>query len=153
MEIKEKQIGDHECENTARWILSEGIKKFPNLAGLYFTYTYIEVSMHSIETTRRILRQSIQYGEYCVGHLAILEFFCGNIDTEDIFCTNNLLKRMERKKSYSFSVLQYLYHCCVLLGRTNDAEKYHRQLMQRPEYKSSDTRIEEFIQLCQETFK
>ena len=35
----------------------------------------------------------------------------------------------------------------------NDAEKYHRQLMQRPEYKSSDTRIEEFIQLCQETFK
>ena len=60
------------------------------------------------------------------------------------------MKRMEKEISYSFNALLYLYHCCVLLRQTKDAEKYHRQLMQRPEYKPFDTTVEEFIQLCEE---
>ena len=150
MEIKEKQIGDDKSENTARWIVSEGIKQFSKATILYRLSAYIELSIHSAETARRFLRQSVQYSESDVGRLAILEFFCGNIDTKDIFCTNNLMKRMESKTSYSFNALLYLYHCCVLLRQTKDAERYYGQLLQRPEYKSLDTTVEEFIQLCQE---
>ncbi len=153
MEERENQIGDYNSENTARWIISEGIKRFPEAAFLYLLSSYLELSMRSVETARRILRQSIQYSDFCVGRLAILEFFCGNIDTEDIFCTNNLIKRMEGEVQYSISTLLYLYHCCVLLGRTKDADKYYRKLLQRPEYKPSDTKAEEFIQLCQNALK
>ena len=58
--MSENQVGDYESENTARWIVSEGIKRFPKAAFLYRLFAYIELCMHSIELSRRILRQSIQ---------------------------------------------------------------------------------------------
>lgn len=100
--------------------------------------------------TRNILRQSLQYNERPIGRLAILEFFCGNINSEDAFCTNNLMLQMKKTTLYPFSALSYLYHCSILLGQTKDAEEYHKQLLQRPEYDPTATSAERFIQLCRE---
>ena len=153
MEVNEKQIGDYDIKNTARWIFSEGITRFPEISSLYNSYANMELSMHLVDKAKSILRQSVQYGEFSLGNLAILEFFCGNIDSKDIFCTNNLMKRMERVSPCPVQVLIYLYHCCVLLDRSEDAEKYHRQLLNCPKYDLYNTKIKQFIQLCQEALK
>ena len=97
---------------------------------------------------RSILRQSA-YSSFTIGQLAIVEFFCGNINSNDIFCMNNLMIRMKQRISYSFYSLLYLYHCCILLERTKDIEKYHKQLLERPEYDPSNkTFVKDFIKLC-----
>ncbi|MCM1120379.1 MAG: hypothetical protein NC543_13575, partial [bacterium] len=150
LEEQAGQLGDYESENTARWIFPEGIKRSPKFSPLYLACAYIELSMHSVVKAREILRKSLQYNDYCVGRLAILEFFCGNIDSKDIYCTHNLIMRMEKKAAYSFSALLYLYHCCILLRRTKDAEKYYAQILQNDKYDPSNTSAEDFIELCRE---
>ena len=50
----------------------------------------------------------------------------------------------------SFIALLNLYHCSVLLGQKEIIERYHQELLERPEYDPSNTTIEKFIQLCQE---
>ncbi len=37
-------------KNTARWIISVGIKRFPEAALLYRLSSYVELSMHSVES-------------------------------------------------------------------------------------------------------
>ncbi len=150
MEAEENQIGDYESENTARWIFTEGLTRFPEISLLYNSFANMELSMHSVDKAKSILRKSIQYDESCAGCLAILEFFCGNIDSDDSFCTKNLMKRMERTVPYSLYTLLYLYHCSILLERSEDAEKYHKQLLNNPEYDLHNKRVEYFIQLCRE---
>ncbi len=151
-EAGQKQVGAYGCENTARWIFSEAIKRFPKDFRLYSLFAYMELSMHSTENARKILRQSVQYSEHFIGRLAILEFFCGNIDSEDLFCTNNLMTRMEKETTYSFSALLYLYHCCVLLERTTEADRYYKMLLQNPKYDPSNTSVTTYIELCKEAF-
>jgi len=150
METEQDQIGDCESENTARWIYCKAIKRFPNVGPVFSSYARLELQHHSVQQARDILRKAIQYNDFCIGHLAILEFFCGNINSGDIYCSNQLMLRMEKEKQNSFTALRYLYHCSILLGQKENIERYHQELLEIPEYDPSNTTIEKFIQLCQE---
>ncbi len=152
LELQKNQIGNCKSENTARWIFSEGIRRFPDATFLYPPFVSVELSQHSVEKARSILRQSLQYNKFCTGHLAILEFFCGNIDSDDSYCTCRLMKQMEKDISHSFGALQYLYYCCLLLEQTENAKNYHRQILLRPEYDPENISAETFIRLCREAF-
>ncbi|RKI35543.1 hypothetical protein D7V96_26820, partial [bacterium D16-59] len=142
--------GDYESENTARWIYSKAIKGFPNFSPLYSSYARLELLHHSVQQARDILRKAIRYNDSCIGQLAILEFFCGNINSGDVYCINQLMLRMEKEKQNSFTALLNLYHCSVLLGHKENIERYHQELLEKPEYDPSNTTIENFIQLCQD---
>ncbi|MCH5279020.1 MAG: hypothetical protein J1E60_04440, partial [Christensenellaceae bacterium] len=147
---QQNNVGDYESENTARWIYSEGIKRFPNAAALYLPYANMEVFHHSAGRARDILRQALQYSDYSIGSLAVLEFFYGNIDSGDTFCTKQLMVRMDAQKDHSVNAIKYLYHCSLLLNQTEEAAHYHKLLMQRPDYDPSNTKVGEFIQMCKE---
>ena len=149
-EAEQGQVGDYESENTARWIYSKAIKEFPNFSPLYSSYARLELLHHSVQQARDILRKAIRYNDFCIGQLAILEFFCGNINSGDVYCINQLMLRMEKEKQNSFTALRYLYHCSVLLGHKENIERYHQELLEKPEYDPSNTTIEKFIQLCQD---
>lgn len=150
MEEEQGRVGDYESENTARWIYSEGIKRFSNNGILYLSYACLELLHHSVQRARDILPKSIQYNDLCIGNLAILEYFCGNINSGDAYCTNQLMLRMEKEKQHSLRTLRFLYHCSALLGKEESKERYYQQLLAMPEYDSSNTSCEKFIQLCRE---
>ena len=150
MEAGQGQVGDYESENTARWIYSKAIKGFPNFSPLYSSYARLELLHHSVQQARDILRKAIRYNDSCIGQLAILEFFCGNINSGDVYCINQLMLRMEKEKQNSFTALLNLYHCSVLLGHKENIERYHQELLEKPEYDPSNTTIEKYIQLCQD---
>lgn len=126
------------------------IMRFPNSGMLYPPYACLELLHHSVQPARDILRRAIQYNDFSIGKLAILEYFCGNINSSNVYCTKQLMLRMEKEKQYSFVALLHLYHCSVFLGQKENIERYHQQLLNMPEYDPSNTSVEEFIQLCQE---
>ena len=150
LETNENNVGNLETPNTVRWILTEGIKHFPNHAAIYSLYSYIEISQQYATKARTILRQSLQYSDFLIGKLAILEFCYGNIDSDNRYCTRRLMDRMESQKEESFRAIIYLYHCALLLKQEEKAEQYHQLLLQNPNYNPNNKRVNSWIQLCTE---
>jgi len=149
-EVGENNVGNCEIENSSRWIFAEGIKRSPNFAALYSSYSYLEISQRCATKARTILRQSLQYSDFVVGELAILEFCFGNIDSDNIYCTRRLMDRMESQKAESFSAMLHLYYCALLLRQKEKSEQYHQLLLQNPNYNPNNKRVEKWIQLCTE---
>ncbi len=151
LEVQENDIGNYETEYTARWIFFESIKRYPDCAPLYSSYASLELSQSYATRAREILRNSLQYSDFCIGKLAILEYFYGNIRSDDEFCVNQLLKRMEKAvANHSFSAILCLYHIFSLTGKVEDAQRYYELLLHHPQYDPANTYFESFIQLCRE---
>ena len=148
LEAEQNRIGDDKTGNTAEWICTEGLKRFPDRGKLYTTYAVMEMQYRSVQAARDALRKVLQDSSYSIGGLAILEFFCGNIDSGDDFCMLHLMEQLEKR--YTQEAFIYLYHCCILLGWEEDAESYHKRMMRCPDYRPSVTYIEEFIRVCRE---
>ena len=148
LEIEQNNIGDYESENTASWIYNEGLKRFPDYGGLYTEYASMELRYHSVQAARDTLRRVLQNNSFSMGSLAVLEFFSGNIDSDDPFCMVGLIERMKEQNSYG--AFWYLYHCFLLLGKKEDAERYYKRLLRNDDYKPSITYVEDFIQTCRE---
>ena len=140
--------GDYETQYTTHWIFQEGTRRYPNFAPIYLPYAYLELSLNYVAHARVILRDSLKYSDFSIGSLAILEFFCGNIDSGDAYCVNQLIKRMKVNEESSFSAVLYLYHCMMLLGKREYAQRYHDLLLCYPSYDPKNTVIENYISLC-----
>ncbi len=150
LEEKENNIGECWKENTARWIFQNGIERFPDVAVLYWPYAHLELMARCPDRARSILRQAAKYSDYSLGDLAILEFYYNNIDTDSEYSMNQLMKRMENQKEFSFGAVQSLYYCSRLLGRDEDVERYYQLLQQHPQYDPENTSVEEVIDLCRQ---
>lgn len=134
LEAKESGPGDYETEHTARWIFQEGTRRYPDFALIYFPYACMELSQKQISYARAILRNALQYSDFSIGALAILEFFCGNIDSGNGYCVNQLIKRMRANEESSFGAVRHLYYCMTLLGKMEDAQRYQDLLLHQPSY-------------------
>ena len=149
LEEQQNNMGEYDQENTARWILHEGIKRFPNDGSLYSLYSNLELIHHSPERARDILRKYVLYNNRAINNLAILEYYNGNIDSDNEYCTVKLVKKMEAAQEKTLGSILYLYYCSLLLGRKEEAKHYYRQIQQHPDYDSIDnTWIKEYIRLC-----
>ena len=153
LEERKDNIGEYDQEYTVRWILNEGIKHFPNSAQLYSVSADLELRCKMSGRAREMLRKGAKYNEYNMNKLAILELYCGNIDTDSEYCTNKLMAKMKLKKEQSFGALQGLYYCSHLLGKEEDAESYYEQLRSHPNFDPDNTAMEEFIHLCQKALQ
>ena len=153
LEERKDNIGEYDQEYTVRWILNEGIKHFPNSAQLYSVSADLELRCKMSGRAREMLRKGAKYNEYNMNKLAILELYCGNIDTDSEYCTNKLMAKMKLKKELSFGALQGLYYCSRLLGKEEDAESYYKQLRLHPHFDPDNTAMEEFIHLCQKALQ
>ena len=153
LEEEKDNIGEYDQEYTARWILNEGIKRFPNEGPLYSLNACLELRRQMPERAREILQIGAKYNNYSISNLAILELYCGNIDTDSEYCTNKLMAKMKLKKELSFGVLQGLYYCSHLLGKEEDAERYYEQLRSHPNFDPDNTVMEDFIHLCQKALQ
>ena len=153
LEERKDNIGEYDQEYTVRWILNEGIKHFPNSAQLYSVSADLELRCKMSGRAREMLRKGAKYNEYNMNKLAILELYCGNIDTDSEYCTNKLMAKMKLKKELSFGALQGLYYCSHLLGKEEDAESYYEQLRSHPNFDPDNTAMEEFIHLCQKALQ
>ena len=153
LEERKDNIGEYDQEYTVRWILNEGIKHFPNSAQLYSVSADLELRCKMSGRAREMLRKGAKYNEYNMNKLAILELYCGNIDTDSEYCTNKLMAKMKLKKELSFGALQGLYYCSHLLGKEEDAESYYEQLRSHPSFDPDNTAMEEFIHLCQKALQ
>lgn len=149
MEAKESGPGDYQTEYTARWIFRESIRRYPNFALIYLPYASLELSQNRVAYARSILRDSLKYSDFSIGALAILEFFCGNIDSRDEYCVNRLIKRMRVNEEHSFGAVRYLYYCMTFLGKMEDAKRYHDLLLRHSSYDPKNTMVEDYIHLCQ----
>lgn len=153
LEEQKANIGEYDQEYTARWILNEGIKRFPNFGPFYSAIADLELRRQMPGRAREILRKGAEYNDFSIGNLAVLELYCGNIDTDSEYCTNKLMAKMKLKKELSFGALQGLYYCSHLLGKEEDAESYYEQLRSHPNFDPDNTAMEEFIHLCQKALQ
>ena len=149
--IEEEQgdIGDCGKENSARWIYTEGIRRFPNEISLYSAFADMEIFEYCASQARMILRKCLECSDIYIGKLAILEFYYGNIDSEDVFCMKKLMLKMESRQKYSLKELYYLYYCYSLLGRTEDAERCYEYLEQYPTYDILNKDVKSFVNQCE----
>ncbi len=150
LENRENNFGDCETENTARWIFAKALKCFPDLVPLYIPYAKLELSHGNASKARDILRQSLRHSDFSVGQLAVLEFFYGNIDSGDNYCTKCLMDRMKLKADEVGYAALYLYHCSCLLKQADEAEQYYQMLLKNPNYNSDNNSAEVWIHLCEE---
>ena len=153
LEEQKANIGEYDQEYTARWILNEGIKRFPNFGPFYSAIADLELRRQMPGRAREILRKGAEYNDFSIGNLAVLELYCGNIDTDSDYCTNKLMAKMKLKKELSFGALQGLYYCSHLLGKEEDAESYYEQLRLHPNFDPDNTAMEEFSHLCQKALQ
>ena len=149
LETQENQIGNIETENSARWIYAKGIELTPQSL-LYLPYAHMELSQHVPDQARYILHQSLLYHDHTIGPLAILEFFYGNINSDNLYCTKKLMEQLDQKEEKGFTNLLYLYHCSRLLEQSGNADRYYQLIRNHPDYDPENTYVEQWIQLCRE---
>ena len=148
LETDSSDSKDYDTKYTAHWIFQEGIERYPNFRIIYLPYACLELSQNHISHARTILRNSLKYSDFSSGPLAILEFFCGNIDSGDVYCVNQLIKRLRAYEKSSLAAVWYLYHCMILLGKTENAQQYHDLFLHHLNDDPTNTVIENYICLC-----
>ena len=156
LEAEKGNIGNYDEENSARWIFQNGIRKNPDSAVLYSPYAEAEMLQGYAEYARMILRTAAQYSNWSINTLAIIEYYCGNLEGDDEYCVRRLIDRIEQSKEFnenSYNAICSLYYCYNLLGDVEQADIYFEQLQQHPLHGSSIalTKMKQWDQLCRET--